>query len=445
MAHTTTSNGSTGPAGEELRFLSPEEVHAIAETYGTPTYVYDEASMQANAQEMLGLPSAFGLDVRYSLKACPTAEVVKIFDRLGLIFDASSTWEAIRAIRAGVDPEKILLTAQEAPFDSQLTGLVLAGMKFDASSLRQLDHFGQHFPGKEVSVRINPGFGSGMVRRLTSGGPDSSFGIWVDQIPEIERIVKEHQLQVERFHMHIGSCHDPEVLLRALRVLLDMARTFESATIIDLGGGYQIKALLDDPEIDHSSWAIRVAQEMQDFAEETGRRLHLEAEPGTFLVANAGSIVSRVLDVVETGPDGRTFVKIDAGLTEILRPSYYGARHPLVTVPKGDREPHPFEEISVSGHCCIAGDVLTTVVGHVEQLGSALLRRPEPDDYLVVERAGGYCSSMAMKNFNSFPEAPEVLRRADGSTTLIRRRQTIEQLLQNELDLAPVLESGRVS
>ncbi len=444
MTQTPTTNGSTAPKAEELRFLSPDEVHAIADAYGTPTFVYDEASMQESARVMLGLPSAFGLDVRYSLKACPTGEIVKIFDRLGLIFDASSTWEAIRAIRAGVDPEKILLTAQEATFDEQLTGLIMAGMRFDASSLRQLDHFGQAFPGRQVSIRINPGFGSGMVRRLTSGGPDSSFGIWVDQLPEVEEVAAGHGLEIERVHMHIGSCHDPAVLLRALHVLLDAARRFPTATIIDLGGGYQIKALQDDPEVDHGSWAGRVAEEMRAFAEETGRRLHLELEPGTFLVANSGSIVSRVLDVVDTGAEGRTFVKIDSGLTEILRPSYYGTRHPLVVVPAGG-EPGPLEEVSVSGHCCIAGDVLTTVVGHVEQLGSVLLHRPQPGDHLVIERAGGYCSSMAMKNFNSFPEAPEVLRRADGSITLIRQRQTIDHMLQNELSLSPVLESEGVS
>lgn len=331
-------------------------------------------------------------------------------------------------------PEKVLLTAQEADFGSaELPGLVRRGLQFDAGSLQQLTEYGELFPGTAVSVRINPGFGSGLVRRLTSGGPDSSFGIWHEQVAEVKAIAERYSLSVTRLHVHIGSGHHADVLLPAARRLLEIAQDFADVNAVDLGGGYRISVMADDPRYDHSEWARELASDLRLFAEATGRELHMEMEPGTFLVANAGSIVAKVIDVVTTGDEGRRFVKINAGLTEILRPSYYGSPHPLVAVSRQGELPTEGPLSDVAGHCCIAGDVLTTRPGSVEELSPVRLGAVEPGDYLVVERAGGYCAGMAMKNFNSYPEAPEVLRRPDGSFTLIRARQTVDQLTANEI------------
>jgi diaminopimelate decarboxylase len=418
---------------EQLKFLSPDEVREVADRFGTPVFVYDEATMAKNAEYMATLPSAFGLTVRYSLKACPTQGVVRVFDRLGLAFDASSVWEAKRAVRAGVAAEKILLTAQQAEDADGLRDLVDAGLQFDAGSLRQLDRYGEAYPGSEVSIRINPGFGSGLVRRLTSGGPDSSFGLWHESMPEALDLVRKHGLTVRRLHTHIGSGHHWDVLVRAVELLLRLARVMPDVEVLDLGGGYRLKALIEDPEYDHTEWAAAVAGLLERFAGETGRKLRLEVEPGTYLMATAGSIVTRVIDIASTGEDGHTFVKIDCGLTEILRPSYYGAVHPLVSVAADGPMRAAVRPYCVAGHCCIAGDVLTTRIGDVEELDPVYLSATEVGDYLVIERGGGYCSSMAMKNFNSYPEAPEVLRREDGTFELIRERQTLDQMIGNEV------------
>lgn len=422
---------------ERLKFLTFDEVREVAATFGTPAFVYDEGTIEGNAEYMSSLPNAFGLMVRFSLKACPSQAIIRIFDQLGLFFDASSVWEVRRALQAGVQPEKILLTAQQAELHDGLIPLVESGVQFDAGSLGQLDRYGNAFSGAEASIRINPGFGSGLIRRLTSGGPDSSFGIWHESMPEVIEIVRRHGLRLTRLHTHIGSGHHWDVLVRAVQLLLDFAREIPDVTVLNLGGGYRVKALLSDPAYDHSEWADVVAEELRRFAAETGRELHLELEPGTYLMANAGSIVTQVIDVASTGEEadgaGHTFLKIDGGLTEIVRPSYYGAAHPLVSVPASGPERDAIESYCVAGHCCIAGDVLTTRMGDVEQLDPVPLPHTERGDYVVIERGGGYCSSMAMKNFNSYPEAPEVLRRRDRSFELIRARQTLDQMIGNEL------------
>ncbi len=419
---------------EKLKFLSPQEVREVATTFNTPVFVYDEAGIRAQVALLKGLPSAYGHTIRYSLKACPSAAIIRVFDSAGVRFDASSVWEVVRAVRAGVTPDKILLTAQEADFSSrELPELVAAGLKFDAGSLHQLARYGQAFPNSAVSVRINPGFGSGLVRRLTSGGPNSSFGIWHEEISEVKAIVEQYSLTVERLHVHIGSGHHADVLLPAARKLLEIATDFPDVHTVDLGGGYRLTVMADDPEYDHTEWASALAENISEFAESTGRELHMEMEPGTFLIANSGSIVSEVIDVVDTGDGGQRFVKINAGLTEILRPSYYGAPHPVVAVSRDGELPDEGPMTCVAGHCCIAGDMLTVRSGSVEDLAPIRLGAVEPGDHVVIERAGGYCASMSMKNFNSYPEAPEVLRRMDGSFALIRARQTVEQLTANEL------------
>lgn len=427
-------SGPVPPAGpaESLKFLTPAEVRDIARRFGTPAFVYDEASIVRAVRTLQELPTGFGTTIRYSLKANPNAAVIRLFASLGTAFDASSVWEVRRAVRAGVAPEQLLLTGQEAVIDSGLRELIDAGLHYDAGSLAQLREFGAAYPGAAVSIRINPGFGSGLVNRLTSGGPNSSFGIWHEHLPEVKRIVDEHQLRLTRLHSHIGSGHHWDVLVPAARRLISLAREFAEVDTINLGGGYRITSLHDDPEYDHTEWATLVAGELRQFAAETGRELRLELEPGTFLISNAGSVVTTVLDVVDTGAQGHRFVKINGGLTELIRPSYYGAPHPLVSVPASGEARTGRQRYCVAGHCCIAGDVLTVRAGDVEHLEPVTLATTEPGDFLVIERCGGYAASMALKNFNSYPEAPELLRRRDGSLDVIRERQTIDQIIVNE-------------
>ena len=424
---TTHSNGTV----ESLRFLTPEQVRTIREQFGTPVFVYDELSLERQAKFMLSFPNAFGLTVYYSIKGGASGAIIRLFDRLGLHFDASSIYEAMRAMAVGVAPAKILLTAQEVPPD--FAKYVERGMEFNACSLRQLELYGQQFSGREVSIRFNPGTGTGFINRLTSGGPRSSFGIWHDYLDDVRALVEKYRLKVKRVHHHVGSGHDPEAWLRIAADTLNLARTFGPVSIINLGGGYRVKALQTEHEVDYRDIGERLRRLFEDYALETGTEPRLEIEPGTFLVANCGSLVTTAIDVISTGENGFDFIKLDAGLTEVIRPGFYGSLHPLVSIPAAGELRTTAKKYLVTGHTCIAGDTLTVAVRDPETSVPQLLAETEAGDLFVVERAGGYCSSMNMKNFNSFPEAPEVLRRKDGSFELIRKRQTLDQMTQNEV------------
>jgi diaminopimelate decarboxylase len=154
-------------------------------------------------------------------------------------------------------------------------------------------------------------------------------------------------------------------------------------------------------------------------------------EPGTYLVANACGLIAKAIDVVDTGTNGRQFIKVDTGMTEMLRPSMYGAQHPIEVVQASTAGRNHLEYVVV-GRCCESSDVLTPTPGNAEGLQPRLLPETQIGDLVVVGGAGAYCSSMAAKNYNSFPEAAEVLISNQGSVGLIRRRQTLDQIIQNE-------------
>lgn len=417
---------------DTLRFLSEEEVRHVREQFGTPTFVYDEASIGARVEYFKRFPNAFGLRIFYSIKACASGAILKLIHKHGLSFDASSSWEARRALAVGVKPEDILLTAQE--LTSNTEELLRQGVQYNAGSLGQIEFYGERFPGTEISLRLNPGKGSGFINRLTSGGSKSSFGIWHEQLPQVKPLLEKYGLRVKRFHHHIGSGHDPMEWSRISAHTLELAKQFGPVPIINLGGGYPVKALNTDPEPDYEEIGEVLRQNFLLYAQETGIKPRLEIEPGTSIMANTGSLVTTCTDVVSTGKGGFTFIKIDSGLTELMRPGFYGAAHPLVRVAaeEGERT-DATEEYVVSGHCCVAGDVLTTEKRNPEALAPRLLAQTKPGDLIVVERAGAYCASMCVKNFNSFPEAPEVLRRKDGSFTPIRKRQTLKHMIENEI------------
>jgi len=175
-----------------------------------------------------------------------------------------------------------------------------------------------------------------------------------------------------------------------------------------------------------------IAREFTRFAREHGRRLRLEIEPGTFLVAAAGALVCTVADVVDTGQDGYRFIKLDAGMTELLRPSLYGSQHPITVIPADGSARAPAAYVVV-GHCCESGDLLTPEPGNPEGLRPRDLVETRIGDAVVIGGCGAYCAAMSATNYNSFPQAAEVLVDTDGSLHTIRQRQSLVQILANEI------------
>lgn len=405
----------------------------MRDIYATPTFVYDEASLRQSATECLNFPAPFGLTVRYAMKANSNAVILQLFERMGIHIDAASTYEAERAMMAGIDPEKICISSQELE-PAVIQRLMARGVHVDACSLHQLEMLGRLAPGSQIGVRFNPGVGSGSTSKTNVGGPSSSFGIWHEFKDQVKEIAAKYDLQIVRIHTHIGSGSDPAVWQRVAHMTLDLVRDFPSVHTVNLGGGFKVARMPNEKHTNMQQIGKPIKAALEEFAKETGRRLHLEIEPGTYLVANAGSLVTSIVDIVQTtGPDGHEFIKVNSGMPEIMRPALYGAQHPIVVVPRTEQlVDRSFAKYVVVGRCCESGDLLTPAPQDSETIAERYMLKAEIGDLCVVEGAGAYCSSMSARNYNSYPAAAEVLLRSDGIMQLIRRRQNVKDIVELE-------------
>lgn len=413
---------------------------------GTPLYAYSMDTLNKNADDCLAFPNAFGLTVRYAMKACPNGSILKLFNKKGIHIDASSGFEVKRAMLSGIPAENISLSTQELP--PNFAELMDLGVKVNACSVSQLERIGEHYAGtgQKVGVRVNPGVGSGGFSKSTTGfsktnvgGPSSSFGIWHETVEDgtVPGIVEKYGLVVERIHTHIGSGSDPKIWQQVATKSLSFCKIFPTVEALNLGGGYKVGRNEGEPTTDLQEIGGPVTEAFKTFAEENdGRQLRLEIEPGTYLVAMAGALVSSVQDkVVTTGEGGHVFLKMDAGMTDVLRPSLYGAIHPLTILPgSGDSADvgDDSESVVVVGHCCESGDLMTPKEGEPEAIGEREMRKASIGDVIVMDGSGAYCAGMSTKNYNSFPEAPEVLVDDKGEVHLIRARQPVEAIWSNE-------------
>lgn len=389
-----------------LNFLSEEQVRKIA-VDGTPVFVYSRAEIKKSAEQALQFEAPFGLTVRYAMKANPHPEILQLLNKLGIQIDASSGYEAVAALASDIPANHIQVTTQELP--ENLQELIEKGVRFNACSLHQLEEYGKLAPDSKVGVRINPGSGAGLNNRLTTGGYAASFGIWHEYIPEIHKITRKYNLTVSLMHTHAGTGTDPDGWLAVAKRNFELLEQFPSATTTSLGGGFKVGRMPNEQTADLESISIPIAKLVDGFAQKTGREVRLEIEPGSFMVVNAGTLITKIIDKKDTGPRGYKFLVVNGGMTEILRPSLYGAQHPLVVVPRiASNSLTEAEEYAVSGHCCESGDMLTVAAGDPESLEPRKLREAVIGDFLCIEGAGAYCASMRASGYNSFPVAREV-------------------------------------
>jgi len=438
---------TSAPADTSV-FLTAESAKACTDLAGSPVFAYSLEKLGASADACLAFPNAYGLTVRYAMKACPNSAILKFFSSKGIHIDASSGFEVKRAMDAGIPAENISLSTQELP--DNFADLIKLGVKINACSVSQVERIGQAFEGtgQKVGIRVNPGTGSGGFSSSTTGfsktnvgGPSSSFGIWYTLIEDgtVPDIVSKYGLTVERIHTHIGSGSDPAIWQQVASKSLSFCKVWDTVETLNLGGGYKVGRVEGEVTTDLQTIGGPVSDAFRQFAEENGRELHLEIEPGTYLVAMSGALVSTIQDkVFTTGEGSHTFLKLDSGMTDVLRPSLYGAIHPMTILPgtgKTEDIGSETEDVVVVGHCCESGDLMTPKPGEPEDLARRTLRKAEIGDLLVMDGSGAYCAGMSTKNYNSFPEAPEVLVDLEGKPHLIRKRQPLEEIYKNEMDV----------
>jgi diaminopimelate decarboxylase len=403
-------------------------VRDIAKQFGTPVYVYSLRILREAIAEIMPLSPV----VRFSMKSCSNATILKEMLSLGIKIDAVSVPEIQRALKAGYSAEDICLTS-DVFFTAEDAEFCLKSQIFcSCGSLGMLEEYGGTrqrlgFGSDSVSIRINPGEGAGHSKKTNTGGPYSKHGIWYENLDEAKAIAEKYGLRITGVHTHIGSGGDMEHLSRITGKLVEFAKEFPDLRVINFGGGLPYEYDPEKPQTDISTYHPILEERTQELEAHFGRPITCEIEPGRRFVAGCGFLIGEVRSLNHTFNENKQrldYVLTNVGFCHLLRPMAYGSYHPIWFV--GD-ELGEETDIIVAGPVCESGDVLTQ---KNEEPVPRRLPRPKRGDLVVIGGAGAYGHVMS-SNYNSQPLIPEVLVDGD-QMTQIRRRQTLDDVIRED-------------
>mgnify|MGYP000907840221 FL=1 len=396
-----------------------KDLLSIAHTYGSPVYVYDANKISAQYERLTKAFAAVpSLRINYAMKALSNVSVLKLMRKLGAGLDTVSIQEVKLGLHAGFAPEQIIFTPNGVSME-EIEEAASLGVQLNIDNLSILEQFGSKHPQVPVCIRINPHVMAGGNSKISVGHIDSKFGISIHQIPHILRIVENTKMHINGIHMHTGSdILDIDVFLYAAEILFDAAKHFRELKFIDFGSGFKVPYKEGDIQTDIEELGEKLSQRFLEFCKLYGRDLTLAFEPGKFLVSEAGFFLVKVNVVKQT--TSTVFAGIDSGFNHLIRPMFYGATHFIENIsnPEGKKRFY-----SVVGYICE-----TDTFASNRQIAEI-----SEGDILCFRNAGAYCYTMA-SNYNSRPRPAEVLW-IDGQAKLIRKAETLEDLLHNQVEI----------
>ncbi len=409
----------------------PSLLADLAHQHGTPLWVYDAATIRARVAALQQFDT-----VRFAQKANSNTHLLRLLHAQGVAVDAVSLGEIERALAAGFQPglmkgqAEIVFTADLLD-QATLARVAELGIPVNCGSIDMLGQLAAVSPGHPVWLRINPGFGHGHSNKTNTGGEHSKHGIWHGDLVQACTQIKALGLSLQGLHMHIGSGVDYSHLQEVCGARVELVKTVQAQGLdlhaISAGGGLSIPYQAGEPVIDTAHYF-----ELWDAARKTvagllGHEVKLEIEPGRYLVAESGVLVSEVRASKHQG--SQHFVLVDAGFSDLMRPAMYGSHHGMEIIHADGTLPMTARHSTVvAGPLCESGDVFTQGEGGVvlqRELATA-----QVGDLLVVHDTGAYGASMS-SNYNTRPLIAEVLVE-NGQARLIRRRQTVAELLALE-------------
>ncbi|MFP1925554.1 diaminopimelate decarboxylase [Lonsdalea quercina] len=407
--------------------LNADSLRALPSRFGCPVWAYDADTIISRIAQLRDFDT-----IRFAQKACSNIHILALMRQHGVKVDSVSLGEIERALAAGFQPgtpdHEIVFTADLLDH-ATLERVAALNIPVNAGSVDMLNQLGAVSPGHPVWLRVNPGFGHGHSQKTNTGGENSKHGIWFGDLPLALAAIERYQLKLVGLHMHIGSGvdygHLEQVCDAMVRQVIDFDQDLEA---ISAGGGLSIPYRYGEESIDTQHYYGLWNGARERIAAHLGHPVTLEIEPGRFLMAEAGVLVAEVRAVKAMG--SRHFVLVDAGFNDLMRPAMYGSYHHISLLPGDGRDLDgaSLRDTVVAGPLCESGDVFT------QQAGGGVETIALPDakvgDYLVFHDTGAYGASMS-SNYNSRPLLPEVLFEG-GEPRLIRRRQTVEELLALE-------------
>lgn len=393
---------------------------ALAARFGTPLYAYDAASIRRRLASLRGGIRYEPLRVYYSCKANPAIGILRLLRELGVGIDVCSPGDIVAATRAGYADGMSYVGIGTSGAD--LDAVVASGAFYIADSVGEVDRYADRSPiPTDIGLRVNPCLPAEANGMLLAGSWDAKFGIHPGQIAAVARRARDRGLRVIGLHAHIGSdLAEPGSHLATLGLLLELAVELDGVRFVSLGGGMAVAAEgVEDFPVEQ--FGAAAADLLNGFARLTGRRIELRLEPGSYLVMDAGVLLTRVTDVKPPiNADGRMtprFACVDSSYNHVVSAVFHGVNHPIRLARDPAGPPGRTEPVTIVGNLMQAGDILAR---------DRLMPQLAVGDVLVVGRCGAYTSSLA-STFNERPRPAEVI--VDGErTTLVRRAETPEDL-----------------
>lgn len=404
---------------DNKQFFGGANLLEIAQTFGTPVYVYDANTMTRQYKKLKNAFSKTDVKIKYACKVLTNISVMKHFKNLGAGLDAVSIEEVQLGLHAGYLPEQILFTPNCVSFDEiQKAAELQVVINIDnISILEQFGHaFGNTYP---VCIRINPHIEAGGHQHIQTGHIDSKFGISIYQLRHVLRVIAANNIKIIGLHMHTGSdILDSTVFLQGAELLFDAAQNFPHLEFLDFGSGFKVAYKEEDVTTDIEELGKTLSERFNAFCNEYGKKLELWFEPGKFLVSEAGVLLVKVNVLKPTM--ATVFAGVDSGQNHLIRPMFYDAYHGIINVsnPEGTKR-------------------IYTVVGYICETDTLARDRKineiREGDILAIKNAGAYGFTMS-NNYNSRLRPPEVLI-VDGKAQLIRKRETLDDLLRNQIEI----------
>ena len=392
----------------------------VASEFGNPVYVYDSEKIRSQFQR---LTTAFSnienLRINYATKALSNISILKLMRQMGSGLDTVSIQEVQLGLAAGFEPKAIIYTPNGVSLN-EIETVAKLGVQINIDNLSLLEQFGARHPKTPVCIRINPHVMAGGNSNISVGHIDSKFGISIHQIPHLLRIVENTAMNINGIHMHTGSdILDIDVFLHAAEILFDTAKHFKGLEFLDFGSGFKVPYHENDIETNIEELGEKLSERFIAFCKEYGSDLQLIFEPGKFLVSQAGHFVTQVNVVKQT--TSTVFAQVDSGFNHLIRPMLYGSHHHIENLsnPKGKERFY-----SVVGYICE-----TDTFGCNRKIAEIT-----EGNLLVFRNCGAYCFSMA-SNYNSRYRPAEVLW-YEGQAHLIRKRETFDDILHNQVEVA---------
>ena len=407
------------------------EERLLLEKYKSPLYVYDEEVLEDRILDMdnfskklekeLGVPK---IKMYYSTKANGNLYILKKIQKMGLSIDAMSPVELKLVELAGFDKEDILYVCNNVSAD-EMVEVVDKGIMICLDSISQVESLGQVRPNIDIMIRINPGLGGvGHSDKVITAGKEAKFGITEANISQLFSACEKYNLKIIGVHQHLGSLfldNDIDEYITGVESLLRIAQeNFSDLEVIDLGGGFGIPYKEAEEKLDLNLLIEKLKPVLSKFISEY-HMVEFKFEPGRYIPCEACHILGTVQAV--KNENNTIWIGTDIGMNILVRPSMYDAYHKIEVIKNNKRDEENYITATIVGNICESADVLGK---------DRKILEPEVGDIIKVYDCGAYGYSMA-SNYTGRERPAEVLIDKEGKDTLIRRRETIEEIIDNLL------------